>query len=330
MTNTMRALVCEAISDDLSGVHERDVAVPEPGRGEVRLKVEAASVNFPDILICQGKYQLKLEPPFTPGMDMAGTVDALGEGVETLRPGSAVAGGARFGGFAQYAIAPAASLRPKPEAMGFAEAAAYPAAYITAYVALVRRACLQPGETLLVHGASGGVGLAAVDVGKLLGARVIATGGSDDKLARVRTYGADHVINVSGGFREEVKALTDGRGADVIFDPVGGDVFDESTRCIAFDGRLLVIGFTSGRIASVNTNIPLIKGFSVMGVRAGEYGRRFPEKGRENVEAIWNWAGEGKTRPHVFAELPLERVLEGYRMLQDRQVVGKVIIRPQL
>ena len=328
MSKTMRALVCHEITDDLSGVAVTQKPVPQPGPGEVRLRVEAASVNFPDILICQGKYQLKLEPPFTPGMDMAGTVDAVGEDVDNVKPGDAVAGGARFGGFAEYALAPAASLRSKPDAMGFAEAAAYPAAYLTAYVSLVRRAALEPGETLLVHGASGGVGLAAVDVGKLLGATVIATGGSDEKLAKVKAYGADHVINVAGGFREKVKELTGGRGADVIFDPVGGDVFDESTRCIAFNGRLLVIGFTSGRIASINTNIPLIKGFSVVGVRAGEYGRQFPEKGRENVEAIWDWAREGRTRPHIHAELPLERVLDGYRMLQDREVVGKVIIRP--
>ncbi|MEM9899502.1 MAG: NADPH:quinone oxidoreductase family protein, partial [Pseudomonadota bacterium] len=208
-------------------------------------------------------------------------------------------------------------------------AASYSAAYLTAYVALVRRGGLAAGETLLVHGASGGVGMAAVDVGKLLGATVIATGGHDDKLDKVLEYGADYVINTGGGFREKVKALTGGRGADVIYDPVGGDVFDESVRCIAFDGRLLVIGFTSGRIANVATNMPLIKGFSVVGVRAGEYGRQFPEKGLENVETIWTWAREGKTRPYVHDVLPLERAVEGFRMLQDRKVVGKLIITPQ-
>ncbi len=239
-----------------------------------------------------------------------------------------MAGGGRLGAFAEYAVSPAAGVQPKPETMSFADAAAYPAAYLTAYVALVRRANLQPGETLLVHGASGGVGLAAVDVGKLLGATVIATGGSDEKLAKVVDYGADHALNVSQGFRERVKALTEGRGADVIFDPVGGDVFDESTRCIAFDGRLLVIGFTSGRIAEVATNIPLIKGFSVVGIRAGEYGRRFPERGAENVKAIWDWARAGKTRPHVHAALTLDKALEGFRMLQNREVVGKVVIEP--
>ena len=216
----------------------RDVPVPEPGPNEVRIRVRAASVNFPDILLCQGKYQLKLEPPFTPGMDIAGEIDAIGEGVDTFKIGDAVAGGSRFGGFAEYAISKAETLQAKPDAMSFAEAAAYTAAYLTAYVSLVRRAYLQEGETLLVHGASGGVGLAAVDVGKILGATVIATSGSDSKLEKVVAYGADYALNVSQGFKDRVKALTGGRGADVIFDPVGGDVFDESTRCIAFDGPI--------------------------------------------------------------------------------------------
>lgn len=326
----MRALVCHALSDDLSGVEVRDVAMPEPGQGEVRIRLRAVSVNFPDILLTQGKYQLKLAPPFTPGMDMAGEIDALGAGVEGFKVGDAVAGGARFGGFAEYAVVKAEGLQHKPENMNFSEAAAYPAAYLTAYVSLVRRGNLKAGDTLLVHGASGGVGLAAVDVGKLLGATVIATSASDAKLDQVVAYGADYALNVTQGFKERVKALTGGRGADVIYDPVGGDVFDESVRCIAFDGRLLVIGFTSGRIATVPTNMPLIKGFSVVGVRAGEYGRQFPERGAENIKQIWDWAREGKTRPRVHAEVPLDKALDGFRMLINRDVVGKVIVRPDL
>lgn len=324
----MRALVCHALSDDFSGVDVRDIPVPDPGPGQVRIKVRATSINFPDLLLCQGKYQLKLEPPFTPGMDIAGTIDALGEGVDQFSLGDEVCGGARFGGFADYALVSADGLQNKPASMTFEQAASYSAAYLTAYVALVRRGRLQAGETLLVHGASGGVGMAAVDVGKLLGATVIATGGSDEKLAKVKAYGADHVINTADGFRTKVKDLTDGRGADVVYDPVGGDVFDESVRCIAFDGRLLVIGFTSGRIANVATNMPLIKGFSVVGVRAGEYGRQFPDRGRENVKQIWDWARAGKTRPYVHAVLPLEQTIEGFRELQNRRVVGKVIISP--
>ena len=324
----MRAFICHRLSDDLSGVGVEERMMPEPGPGEVRLKVEAASVNFPDILLCQGKYQLKLEPPFVPGMDMAGIVDAVGSGVSELAVGDAVAGGARFGGFAEYAIARADALQAKPETMSFSEAAAYPAAYLTAYVALVRRANLQAGETLLVHGATGGVGLAAVDVGKLLGATVIATSASDDKLDKVVDYGADYALNVTQGFKTRVKSLTGGCGADVIFDPVGGDVFDESVRCIGFGGRLCVIGFTSGRIATLPTNMALIKGFSLVGVRAGEYGRKFPDKGRENVKQIWQWAREGKTRPRVHAEYKLEDTRRAFDELRNRTVVGKVIITP--
>ncbi len=324
----MKALVCSSLTDNFADIRVEDVDLPEPGAGEVRIRILATSLNYPDILLCQGKYQLKLEPPFTPGMDIAGEIDAVGEGVERFFVGEAVVGGLRFGGLAEYAVVSTESLQKKPDHLSFAEAAAYQVAYLTAYVALVRRGNLRAGETLLVHGASGGVGMAAVDVGKLLGAKVIATGGSDAKLQRVLRYGADHVINNKQGFREQVKALTAGRGADVVYDPVGGDIFDESTRCINFDGRLLIIGFASGRIASVATNIPLIKGFSVMGVRAGEYGRQFAEKGAENLQTIWDWVREGKTKPHVHAELPLSQSVEGFRMLQQREVIGKLVICP--
>lgn len=324
----MRALVCDTLTDDYSGISVQDIPVPRPGAGEVLVRVGAASVNFPDLLMSQGKYQMKPELPFTQGMECAGIVEAVGEGVSGFSPGDRVVGGNKTGAFAEYAVLPAASLSGVPENMSLAEAAAYPAAYLTAYVALVRRANLQPGETLLVHGASGGVGLAAVDVGKLLGATVIATSASDAKLDIIVERGADYAINATQGFRDKVKTLTAGRGADVIFDPVGGDVFDESVRCIAFDGRLLVIGFTSGRIPDVKANMPLIKGFSVVGVRAGEYGRRFPERGKENLETIWAWAAAGKTRPRIHAEFPLENWRDAYHMLIDREVVGKVLIRP--
>ncbi|HWA62881.1 MAG TPA: NADPH:quinone oxidoreductase family protein, partial [Caulobacteraceae bacterium] len=231
--------------------------------------------------------------------------------------------------FAEYAIAPAMALRRKPQNLSFAEAAGYGAAYITAYVALVRRAQVQPGEWVLVHGAAGGVGLACVDMAKGLGCKVIAASASDDKLKQVQDlYHPDAVVNVSRGFREEVKAITGGKGADVIYDPVGGDVFDESVRCIAFNGRLLVVGFTSGRIPSISVNMPLIKGFSVMGVRAGEFGRQFPELGRENQQAIWAMAAEGRTRPHVWREFKLDDWRAAFDSLADRQVVGKSIVVP--
>lgn len=325
----MRALVVEALAPDFGGCAVREVPTPSPGLGEVLVRVRAASVNFPDLLMTRGEYQLKPPPPFTPGLDLAGEVAALGQGVTSLAVGDAVVGGARLGGFAQYAVLPAEALKPKPARLSFAEAAAYGAAYLTAYVALVRRARLEPGEWVLVHGAAGGVGLAAVDLAKALGARVIATSASDDKLAKVRAlYAPDAVVNVTGGFRDRVKEITGGHGADVIYDPVGGDVFDESVRCVAFDGRLLVIGFTSGRIPTVSVNMPLIKGFSVMGVRAGEYGRQFPDKGRENAEAVWAMANEGRIRPHVHAELPLDRWREAFDLLAQRKVVGKAVIVP--
>jgi NADPH2:quinone reductase len=324
----MKALLCHELSDDLSGVGVGDAPVPEAGPGEVLVRVRAAGLNFPDLLMCQGLYQHRPELPFVPGMDLAGDVVDAGAGVTAFRWGDAVAGSVRPGALAEYAVVPEAALRAKPKAFSFAEAAAYPIAYLTAWVALVRRANLQPGETLLVHGASGGTGQAAIDMGRALGARVIATTGSPEKTDAIRGFGADEVLVITDGFSEAVKALTGGQGADVIFDPVGGDVFDESIRCIAFDGRLLVIGFTSGRFAQLPTNLALIRGFSVMGVRAGEYGRRFPSRGRENLDAIWRLAAEGKTRPHIHAELPLDRAAEGLRMLQDREVTGKLVVIP--
>lgn len=326
----MRALVIESLAPDYAGCAVREVATPTPGPGEVLVKVLAASVNFPDLLMTRGEYQFKPPLPFTPGLDLAGEVAALGEGVTGWKVGDAVVGGARLGGFAEYAVLDARGLKAKPERLSFAQAAAYGAAYLTAYVALVRRARLEPGEWVLVHGAAGGVGLAAVDLAKAMGAKVIATSASDAKLKIVEgEYAPDAVLNVTKGFREEVKAITGG-GADIIYDPVGGDVFDESVRCIAFDGRLLVIGFTSGRIPTVSVNMPLIKGFSVMGVRAGEYGRQFPDKGRENAQAVWDLANDGLIRPRVHAELPLTQWREAFDLLADRRVVGKAIIRPDL
>ena len=326
----MRALVVESLAPGYAGCELRDLPLPAPGPGEVRVKVRAAAVNFPDLLMTRGEYQHKPALPFTPGMEMSGEVEALGEGVTRWAVGDAVVGGAKTGGFSEFALAQANALRPKPARLSFAEAASYGAAYLTAYVALVRRARAQPGEWVLVHGAAGGVGLACVDLAKHLGCRVIAASASDAKLKVIaEEYAPDAVVNVTGGFREEVKAITGG-GADIIYDPVGGDVFDESVRCIAFDGRLLVVGFTSGRIPTVSVNMPLIKGFSVVGVRAGEYGRQFPERGAENAQAVWRLADEGLIRPRVHAELPLSAWREGFDLLADRHVIGKAVLRPDL
>lgn len=325
----MRALQVRELLPDHAGAALADLPTPTPGPGEVRVRVRAAAVNFPDLLMTGGGYQLKPDLPFVAGLEFAGEVDAVGEGVDGWAIGDAVVGGNRFGAMAEYAAVPASVLRRKPEALGWDEAAAYPVAYLTAYVALVRCARIEAGECVLVHGASGGVGLATVDLARALGARVIAAASSAEKRAAIAAlYAPDAVIAADPGFRDDVKALTGGAGADVIFDPVGGDIFDESTRCIAFGGRLLVVGFASGRIPEVSVNMPLIKGFSVVGVRAGEYGRRFPERGAENVAAIDALAAAGKIRPHVHASLDLAEWREGFAMLERREVVGKVVLKP--
>jgi NADPH2:quinone reductase len=326
----MRALVVERLAPAYGGVALKEIPTPEPGPGEVRIKVKAAAVNFPDLLQTRGEYQHKPDLPFIPGLEVSGVVDALGEGVSQWKPGDEVVGGARIGGFSEYAVNAADRYRRKPQALSFGQAAGYAAAYLTAYVSLVRRGDLQPGEWLLVHGAAGGVGLAAVDLGKHLGAKVIAASASDAKLAVIQQgYAPDAVVNVSGGFREKVKAITGG-GADVIYDPVGGDVFDESVRCIGWGGRLLVVGFASGRIPTLSANMALIKGFSLVGVRAGEFGRRDPAKGKANAEAIWRLAEEGKVKPRVDREFALSDWRAAFDSLADRKVVGKTIIRPDL
>jgi NADPH2:quinone reductase len=326
----MRALVVEDLLPDYAGCVVKEIPTPEPGPGEVRIKVRAAAVNFPDLMQTRGEHQHKPTVPFVGGLELAGQVDKLGDGVTGFRLGEAVVSGGR-GGFAEYAILPAAALRKKPERLSFGEAAGYPVAYLTAYVALKRAADAQPGEWVLVHGAAGGVGLAAVDYAKVMGCKVIAASASDEKLAIIeKEYDVDATVNVTKGFRERVKELTGGKGADVIYDPVGGDVFDESIRCIAFGGRILSIGFTSGRLPVLPVNIALIKGFSVMGVRAGEYGRQFPEKGRENNEAIWKLAEDGLVKPRVDAEYPLDGWRDAFETLAQRKVVGKTIIRPDL
>lgn len=326
----MRALVVERLAAEYAGCVVKDIPTPEPKAGEVLVQVKAGAVNFPDLMQTRGEHQHKPEVPFVPGMELAGEIVALGGGVTGWAVGDAVAGGAR-GAFAEYAAVPAAALHRKPASLSFGQAAGYPVAYLTAYVALVRRAQVQPGEWVLVHGAAGGVGLACVDMAKRLGCKVIAASASDDKLAIIsREYAPDAVVNVSHGFKDRVKEITGGRGADVIYDPVGGDVFDESVRCIAFDGRILSIGFTSGRLPVLPVNYALIKGFSVMGVRAGEYGRHFPAKGAENVAAIWKMADEGQVKPRVDREFPLDGWREAFDTLADRKVVGKTIIRPDL
>jgi NADPH2:quinone reductase len=321
----VKAILCRALSDDIACVKLEEVTLPPLGPREARVRIRAAAVNFPDILTIQGKYQHKPPLPFAPGTEAAGDVIETGSAVTNVKTGDRVIVGG-IGCYAEETIRDAFTLRLIPSGVGYAEAASFTVGYLTGYVALVRRAELQKGEWLLVHGAAGGMGLAAVDLGKTLGARVIATASTEEKRAFLKSYGADHVLP-SSGFREQVKEITGG-GADVIYDPVGGDVFDESARCIAFNGRLLIVGFTSGRIPSINVNMPLIKGYSIVGVRAGEYGRKFPEKGRENMAAIDKLLADGKIRPHISARYPLAKAVEAMQSLQTRKAIGKVIIEP--
>ena len=326
---TMRALVVSDLAPDYGGTALQIIPRPLPEPGQVQIAVRAAAINFPDLLMTRGEYQLKPPLPFIPGGECAGTITAVGEGVSAARIGEEVVAGTRIGAMADYVCVAADACRAKPPMLDWAAAAGYRAVYLTAYVSLVRRAVLHPGEWVLVHGSAGGVGLACVDLAKSMGARVIAAGSSDAKLAEVaRLYAPDATLNISDGFREQVKAITGGAGADVIIDPVGGDVFDESTRCIAFDGRLLVVGFTSGRIPTISVNMPLIKGFSVLGVRAGEYGRRFPERGAENLAAVDAMAANGTISPHVSATVPLADWRRGFDLLANREVVGKAVLVP--
>ncbi len=330
--NPIKTLLCEEISEEIGSVHLREINLPDPGPGEIQVRLKACAVNFPDLLMIQGKYQFKPPLPFAPGGESAGDVVAVGKGVTNFREGDAVVLGTRYGGFAEALNVPEKQARPLPSGMDYAKAASFHTAYLTAYVALYRRGELQAGETLLVHGATGGVGMAAVDLGKHFGATVIATGGRDDKLAVVKSRGADHVINYTledgslGGFRDEVKTLTDGRGADVIYDPVGGDVFDESMRCINWGGRILTIGFTSGRWPQAPVNLILIKQISVIGVRAGEYGRRDPVRGKENDDALFAMAANGEIDPYISHALPLEEAVGAMRLLEDREVIGKAVV----
>lgn len=322
----MKALVCRELSSDLGDLKLEDVELPEPGPGMVKLRMHAAPTCFQDFLMVQGLYQVKPPLPFTPGLEGAGEVIAIGDDVDGIKIGDAVVAGLGTGAFAEEALAYARAVRPKPEALDYAEAASYMSAYLTAYVALFRRARLEAGETLLVHGAAGGIGLAACDIGKMFGATVIATASSQEKRDVLKARGIDHVLDVTQGFREAVKDLTGGRGANVIYDPVGGDVFDESCRCIAFDGRLLIMGFASGVHAKLATNYALIKGFTVMGVRAGEYGRHFPDKGVENVAWVDRMAREGKLRPYIGGRFPLEEARDAIAMVNERRAIGKIVV----
>jgi NADPH:quinone reductase len=321
----LKAVVCRELGPP-ERLRLQSVASRPLGTGEVRVAIRAAGLNFPDVLMVSGEYQLKPELPFTPGMEASGDIVEIGSDVSGVAVGDRVMVKMRHGAFTDEAVVMPSQLTPLPRTFDYAEGATFLAAHGTAYHALVDRGQLKSGETLLVHGAGGGVGLAAVEVGKLLGATVIAAASSEEKLAAAQARGADHgVLYAREPFRDAVKRITDGRGVDVVFDPVGGEVFENSVRCIAFGARLLVIGFTGG-IGLARTNLILIKGASVLGVRAGEAARRDPALGEARMAALSAWAEQGKVRPNVSHRLPLQDVAQAMRLLIDRKAIGRVAL----
>lgn len=317
----MQVVMCEAYGGPETLV-VKSVDSPVPAAGEVKVRLRARGVSFTDVLRIAGQYHVKTAPPFIPGGEAAGEVMQLGAGVEGLAIGDRVLCG---GGFAEETVQPADSVIKLPASVGFEAAAAFRSNYMTAYYAL-QRGRLQPGETLLVHGAAGGVGLATVDVGKLMGARVIATARNPERLEVCKRLGADHVVDYSNGFRDQVRDLTDGRGADVIFDPVGGDVFDESMRCVAPFGRILIVGFTSGRPGAAKTNHLLVKDAEVIGFTIGGLTRLDPQRAKRNLEVLVGWLGAGRIHPYHSHALPLAQATEALNLIVERKVIGKVLL----
>ena len=325
----MKAIVCEAwgLPDTLV---VRDLPDVVPDAGKVAIRVEAAGVNFPDVLIIQNKYQFKPELPFTPGGELAGTVMAVGEGVTQYKAGDRVIAFVGQGAFAQQISVPVASVMPMPPGMDFDTAAAITLTYGTSHHAVVDRAQLKAGETMLVLGAAGGVGLAAIEIGKALGARVIAAASTDEKLEVCKQHGADATINYSTqDLREAIKAATDGKGPDVIYDPVGGVYAEPAFRSIGWRGRYLVVGFANGEIPKLPLNLTLLKGASLVGVFWGEYVRREPKANQAGMRELMGWLAEGKIRPHISGRYALADTPSALNDMAARKVTGKVVIQPQ-
>lgn len=306
-----------------------EVPLPEPGAGEVRVRVEAAGVNFPDALIVQKKYQVQPPLPFTPGAEVAGTVDAVGAGVKHVKAGDRVGAFVGLGGFAEFVCVPAAMTAPLPPGVSTEAAAAFTLTYATSHHALFDRGQLKAGETLLVLGAGGGVGIAAVELGKIAGARVIAAASSDEKLAAARAHGADAVINyASGDLREAIKATTEVKGVDVVYDPVGGKHTEAALRSLAWRGRLLVVGFADGTIPQIPANLLLIKGASAVGVFWGDFARREPQANQKMLAELFGWLAQGRLKPHISQRYPLADTPRALEALLARKAVGKLVINP--
>ena len=328
MVAVMRAVLCEAFGPPEDLV-VKEVPDPVAGDGQVVVDVVGCGVNFPDVLIIQDKYQFKPDLPFSPGGEIAGTVSAVGPGVDNVSVGDNVIATLGWGGMAERVAVPAASVIAVPNGVDLVQAAGFLLAHGTSHHALADRAQLQAGETLLVLGAAGGVGLAAVELGALMGARVIAAASTDEKLALCRTRGATETVNYQrDDLRARIKELTDNRGVDVCYDPVGGDLSEPALRSMAWNGRFLVVGFAAGDIPKVPLNLPLLKGCSVVGVFWGAFTGREPERNAANIQQLLGWIAEGKLNPHVSGTYPLDDAAAAINELAQRRATGKVVVTP--
>jgi NADPH:quinone reductase len=322
----MQAWLCEN-PIGVEALTWKEMPTPEPQAGEVRVAIRAASLNFPDILIVQNKYQMKPPLPFVPGSEYAGVIEAVGDGVAQLKVGDAVAAFGGTGGFASHAIVKAALVLPLPTGFAFDDASAFVLTYATTHHALLDRAALKAGETVFVLGAAGGVGTAAIQIAKAVGARVIAGASSDAKCALCSELGADATINYStANVREELKRLTDGKGPDVVYDPVGGDLAEPVFRSIAWRGRYLVVGFAQGGIPALPWNLALLKGASIVGVFWGDFARREPKANAKALAELAQWYAQGKVKPVIDQRLPMNQLLKAFEIMASRQVRGKLVM----
>ncbi len=322
----MKAVVCEAFGGpEVLAVREVPDP-PPPGPGELQVRIAARGVQYVDVLMLAGKYQFRPEPPFIPGGEAAGTVVAVGPGVTRFKPGDRVMTRHALGAFAELGNAKAELCDPVPEGMGMEAAGVFRGVYSTAYHALLQRGRMKAGEWVLVHGAAGGIGIAAIQVAKLFGATVIATASTDEKRAACLEEGADHAIGYQGGFLDAVKRLTGGRGVDIVYDPIGAQVTEESLRCLAWGGRLLILGFLGGGPANIRSNYLLIKCIEAIGVRIGGLAEADPEVAINNMQTLAGLAAQGKLKPRISHRFPLERAAEAMQAVIDRKVIGKAVL----
>ncbi len=322
----MKALVCHEFGP-VEQLKIDELETPTPGPGDVLVRVHAAGVNFPDSLIVEGKYQFKPPFPFAPGGECAGVVESVGEKVTSVKPGDRVMAMTGNGAFAEFAVAPERSVYAIPDVMPYDEAACFGMTYGTTFHALVQRGAIQPGESLLVTGAGGGVGTAAVELGRALGARVIAAASSDEKLEMAKQLGADDLINYSNvNLKDAIKELTKGEGVEVIYEVLGGDIFEQCMRCVSWNGRLLVIGFASGKIGTVQANLPLLKGASVVGVFWGAFTARQAEDNRRNFQDLFAFYEDEAIKPRISQRFPFESSADAIVAVRDRKAIGKIVV----